>query len=330
MDLLRQAKKLCEIYKITPSRSKGQNFLINESVYTKIVQAADLDKNDIVLEVGPGLGFLTAKLAKAVKRVIAVELDDKLAQALNDGLDAHGIRNVEVINEDILKIKHSVILRELATEESIIDPSSRPIKCGAELRMTKGYKIVANLPYNITSIFLRKFLSEMEVKPESMTLLLQKEVAERIVAKPPRMSVLAVSVQFYAEPKIIRKVSNGNFWPSPKVDSAVIQLKVQSDFLNVILSGAKDLVNGAPDARFFPREMRGQNDGEKKFFRLVKFGFSSKRRMLKNNLAGGLKISNEEAEKALAAIGLNPKIRAEGLSVDDWIKLLGELNKYMV
>jgi 16S rRNA (adenine1518-N6/adenine1519-N6)-dimethyltransferase len=200
-----------------------------------------------------------------------------------------------------LKLKHSVILTpHFAGEESIIDPS-------LSLRMTKGYKIVANLPYNITSIFLRKFLSEMEAKPESMTLLLQKEVAERICAKPGDMSILAVSVQFYAEPKIVKYVSKGNFWPAPKVDSAVI---------NIITHNSQLIIRQSID--------------DKKFFRLVKFGFSSKRRMLKNNLAGGLKISNEEAEDALRAIGLNPKIRAEELVVDDWIKLLGELEEFMV
>ena len=277
MDILRQVKKLCEIYNIIPSRSKGQNFLINEKIYDAIVAAADLKPEDTVLEVGPGLGFLTAKLAKTVKRVIAVELDDKLARALKDGLDAHGVKNVEVINEDILKVQ------------------------------SYGYKIVANLPYNITSIFLRKFLGEAEVKPKSMTLMLQKEVAERIVAVPPKMSVLAVSVQLYAEPKIIRSVAKGNFWPAPKVDSAVI---------NIITHNSQLITRQSID--------------DKKFFRLVKFGFSSKRRMLKNNLAGGLKIKSEEAEQALLAIGLNPKIRAEGLTVDDWVKLLGELNKYMV
>ncbi len=314
MSLLPQVKNLCELYNIIPSRSKGQNFLINEKIYDAIVAAADLKPEDIVLEVGPGLGFLTAKLAKTVKRVIAVELDDKLARALKDGLDAHGVKNVEAVNEDILKLKHSVILTpRFAGEESIIDPSLM-------LRMTREYKIVANLPYNITSIFLRKFLGEAEVKPKSMTLMLQKEVAERICAKPPDMSVLAVSVQLYAEPKIIRSVAKGNFWPAPKVDSAIIQLKVtlpagRQESEKLSASGGK--VDGA-------------EIDEKKFFRLVKHGFSAKRRMLKNNLAGGLKIKSEEAEQALLAIGLNPKIRAEGLTIDDWVKLLGELNKYMV
>ena len=146
--------------------------------------------------------------------------------------------------------------------------------------------------------------------------MLQKEVAQRIVAKPPKMSMLAISVQFYSQPKIIRYVSKGNFWPSPKVDSAIIKL----DSRTPVSNGAQ-----AEDS-----ELSQLNIDERKFFRLVKFGFSSKRRMLKNNLAAGLQISAEEAEAGLKAIGLNPKIRAEGLIVENWVKLFGELGKFMV
>lgn len=294
MNLTPQVKKLCELYDITPSRSKGQNFLITEKIYDDIVQAAELTEDDIVLEVGPGLGFLTAKLGKAVKQVVAVELDDKLSGVLRDGLNLYGVKNVEVVNKDILKVS----AKELGLKD-------------------REYKIVANLPYNITSIFLRRFLSDEIFKPASMTLMLQKEVAARIIAKPSRpgssgqankMSVLAVSVQFYAEPKIIRQVSKGNFWPSPEVDSAIIKLNILNP----------------------KHKPGGEAIDDKNFFRLVRHGFSSKRRMLKNNLAGGYKISNEEAETALEAIGLNPKIRAEGLTVENWVELFGEFEKFMV
>ncbi|MFA6171187.1 MAG: 16S rRNA (adenine(1518)-N(6)/adenine(1519)-N(6))-dimethyltransferase RsmA [Patescibacteria group bacterium] len=280
MNLTPQIKYLCELYDIVPSRSKGQNFLISEKIYDDIIQAADLEPHDVVLEIGPGLGFLTAKLAKKAKRVIAVELDDKLAQVLRDGLNMHNVKNVEVVNKDILTLKAG----DLKLED-------------------KNYKVVANLPYNITSIFLRKFLSEEKARPESLTLMLQKEVAQRIVAKPPKMSMLAVSVQFYSLPKIIRQVSKGNFWPSPKVDSAIIKLDSRPERIEI---------------------------DERKFFRLAKFGFSSKRRMLKNNLAAGLQINAEEAEAGLEAVGLNPKIRAEGLTIENWVKLFGELGKFMV
>jgi len=281
MNLFEQTKELCRLYDIKPARSKGQNFLIEEKIYDDIVEAADLKSNDVVLEVGPGLGFLTAKLAKKVSRVIAVELDDKLAKVLRTGLMAQGIKNIEVVNENVLDI----------TDKTPLTP------------LFKGgsYKIVANLPYNITSVFLRKFLSETENKPKLMVLMLQKEVAERIVAKPGKMSLLAVSVQFYAKPEIMQIVSAENFWPSPEVDSAIIKITPHPTPFNPPLSGGRD--------------------NEKDFFRLVKFGFSAKRKMLKNNLAASFKISQDEAESKIVKAGLNSKIRAQELSVDDWLKL---------
>ncbi|MCG2691009.1 16S rRNA (adenine(1518)-N(6)/adenine(1519)-N(6))-dimethyltransferase RsmA [Candidatus Parcubacteria bacterium] len=268
MVLLKETKELCQLYHIKPARARGQNFLVKEEIYDKMIAAADLNKDDVVLEIGPGLGFLTAELAKRVKKVIAVEIDKRLAEILEARLMAQGVKNVEVVNMDILKF-------------SIFN-----------FQFSNNFKVVANLPYNITSIFLRKFLS-MEHKPEMMALMLQKEVAERIVAKPPKMSLLAVSVQFYAEPEIIEIVPANNFWPKPKVDSAIIKLKVHS---------------------------RREVD-EKNFFRLVKIGFSAKRKMLKNNLAAGYHISQDEAEEKIKQAGFNPKIRAQELSVEEWTKL---------
>ena len=275
MNLLERTKEICRLYDIWPSRSKGQNFLIAENVYDRVVAAADLSRDDIVLEVGPGLGFLTAKLARAAGKVIAVELDDKLAAYLHDEIDAGETENVEIFNENILDVN----LKN--TKYQISD--------------TK-YKVVANLPYNITSVFLRKFLTGAD-KPELMVLLLQKEVAQRICAKPGDMSLLALSVQFFAEPEIIEYVPKNDFWPAPKVDSAIIKLKVKSEKLKI------------------------KDSDEKDFFRLAKFGFSAKRKMLKNNLSGGLRIEPAEAEKNLVKAGLDPKARAEDLSVADWVKI---------
>ena len=283
MDLLKTTKQLCHLYDIKPARSRGQNFLIKEEVYDKIIKAADLKKDDIILEVGPGLGFLTTRLAKIVKKVVAVELDDKLAEVLRTGLVAQGIKNVEVVNGDVLKIP----------------PLNLPLVKG-ESPQGRGFKIVANLPYNITSIFLRKFLSA-ENKPEMMILMLQKEVAERIVASPPKMSLLAVSVQFYAEAKIVEIVPAACFWPKPEVDSAIIKLIVET-------------------------RGRASVQNEKEFFKLVKIGFSAKRKMLKNNLVAGYHIPQEEAGERLKNNGFNPKIRAQELSVEDWLKLFGEFN----
>ncbi len=280
MNLLQQTKQLCKLYNIKPARAKGQNFLIKEEIYDTIVEAADFKKDDVVLEVGPGLGFLTMELAKKVKKVVAVELDDKLAEVLRVRLDEHGIGNVEVANEDILRFTISDFRFKISE-----------------------YKIVANLPYNITSIFLRKFLS-VEIKPKLMILMLQKEVAERIVAKSGKMSLLSVSAQFYAEPKIIEIVSADCFWPKPEVDSTIIKLNIK------------------PPSGLQATGWLGTN--EKDFFQLVKIGFSAKRKMLKNNLANGYHISPEEAEDKLKKADLDIKIRAQELSVEDWIRLFGE------
>jgi len=288
MDIYKKTIELCKIYNIIPKRSKGQNFLINEEVFNKIVKVADLKKDDVVLEVGPGLGFLTVKLAQKVKQVIAVELDDKLARVLKTGLEAKGVGNVEVVNESVLQL-------------SI-----------ADLRLPI-YKIVANLPYNITSIFLRKFL-EADNKPELMVLMLQKEVAERIVAGRGKMSLLAVSVQFYSEPKIIEYVGKENFWPKPEVDSVVMKLRVKKEA--ELPTCASPLASA--------RRVGSSASQTKNFFRMVKIGFSAKRKMLKNNLAGGYKITQVEVAKKLENQGFYAKIRAQELSVDDWLKLFGE------
>jgi len=279
MDLLQQTKKLCQLHNIKPSRSKGQNFLVNNEVYSQIIKAADLKKDDVVLEVGPGLGFLTEKLANRVKKVIAVELDDKLSKVLRDRLKEQGIENAEVINDDIIHLT--------------LTPS---------LVRRGKYKVVANLPYNITSIFLRKFLSS-DRKSELMVLMLQKEVAERIVALPPKMSLLAVSVQFHAKPKIIQFVPASSFWPKPEVDSTIIKLEVRSKKFEV---------------------------NEDEFFRLVRIGFSAKRKMLKNNLANGYHVSPKKAINWLEIANYSGKIRAQELSVNDWVKLFGVFKKNML
>ncbi len=285
MELLEETRKICKLYEINPARSKGQNFLINEDIYGKIIESADLNKDDIVLEVGPGLGFLTEKLAKSVKKVIAVELDDKLAELLKTRLLTDRIRNVEVINQDVIEV--------LSGNFRGSSPGVPGVEPPGELG---DYKIVANLPYNISSIFLRTVF-DLNNKPKSLTLMLQKEVAERIIARVGKMSLLAVSVQLYAEGSIIANVPGNDFWPAPDVESAVIHLDVSSEEIGV---------------------------DEKDFFRLVKFGFSAKRKMLKNNLANGFHIEQKIVEEKIIKAGFSPKIRAQELSVDDWKNLLKE------
>ncbi|MFA5131484.1 MAG: 16S rRNA (adenine(1518)-N(6)/adenine(1519)-N(6))-dimethyltransferase RsmA [Patescibacteria group bacterium] len=284
-DLLPQIREICRVFEIKPSRTKGQNFLINEKIYDDIVSTAELTAKDTVLEIGPGLGFLTFKMAPLVKRLIAVELDDQLANYLQTGVAAQDRENVEIVNEDILRFN-----------------------LGKHIKDKENYKIVANLPYNITSFFLRLFLTGAH-QPQSMVLMLQKEVAERIIASAPDMSLLALSVQYYADATIIRAVKAGNFWPEPKVDSAIV----------------KFLVKKRPE---IDRDEQLKED--KLFFRLAKIGFSAKRKMLKNNLAGGLKIEVKIIADILEKNKFNPHLRAEDLSLDDWLKLFAALRRFMV
>lgn len=278
-DLRKQTKEICDLFKISPSRSKGQNFLVNEKIYDDIVSSADISDKDEVLEVGPGLGFLTTKLAKPAKRVVAVELDKLLYAYLKDGITLSGNEKISVINEDILRFKVSDYVE-------------------------KGYKIVANLPYNISSIFLRSFLPLYEYAPTLMVLMLQLEVAQRIIAKPGEMSLLAVSVQHYADAKIERVVKAGNFWPKPEVDSAVIKLVL--------------------------KEKKYDKEDDKLFFRLLKVAFSAKRKMIKNNLAGGLRISPDKISQAMEKAKIKESARAQDLSLQDWYDLFASIREFML
>ncbi len=290
MDLLNETKELCSRYFIKPSRSKGQNFLVNSEIYDRIVEIADLDSTDTVLEVGPGFGFLTERLARKAKEVIAVEMDDLLAKALRLKIKNTGLDNVCLVNGDILKLE----IGNWKLEE---------INSNFQLPVT-SYKIAANLPYNITSLFLRQYLSA-ENKPQSMVLMLQKEVAERITAQPPKMSLLAVSVQFYAQASIAEYVDKNEFWPAPAVDSAITKLILQP----------------------VPKTVLGK---DRDFFRLVKVGFSARRKMLKNNLAAGYQIKTEKAADWLKLAGLAENIRAQELSVNDWLKLFAGIEQIML
>lgn len=279
-DLLPEIKEISRLIGIKPSRSKGQNFLVNGKIYDFIVKAAALESNDTVLEVGPGLGFLTVRLAQVARRVLAVELDDRLAAYLRAGQEEAGLTNLEIINQDILNFK--------PTDYGLQD---------------FAYKIVANLPYNISSIFLRNWLSG-SIRPQSLLLMLQKEVVERIIARPSKMSLLSLSVQYYAEAKMLKTVKSGNFWPEPQVDSALLQLTLYRRALSL--------------------------DEDQKFFRLAKFGFSSKRKMLKNNLAAGLKMPTTTISEILVSQGLPINIRAQDLSLKQWRQLFAALVSFMV
>ena len=283
MDLfsIKTIKELLGKQGIKPRKSLGQNFLTSKGVLGDILKAASLTKQDTVLEIGPGIGTLTRGLAQSAKKVAAVEKDSAMVEILKE--TTKDLPNIEIIQGDILKLRQAKELLSLSKE---------------------GYKVVANLPYYITSPVIRLFL-EAEHKPELLVLTVQKEVAQRICAKPPKMSLLAVSVQIYGEPSIVAYVKKGCFWPQPKVDSAI--LKIAPHNLTKLSYPQLDLV---------------------KFFTVVKAGFKQPRKQLLNNLSQGLKIPKQKVETWLGQIGIAPTQRAETLSVEDWIKLAKDYTIY--
>lgn len=272
-------KVLLKKYQVFPKKRFGQNFLVDKKIAKKIIKTANLREKDTILEIGPGIGNLTKELAKRVKpalhrtrsgggEVIAIEKDPKMIEILKE--TTKNLKNVKIIQSDILKLPKSKL-------------------------PTKNYKLVANLPYYIVSPVIRKFL-ENKNQPKLMVLMVQKEVAQRICATPPNMNLLAVSVQFYAKPKIISFVSKKSFWPKPKVDSAIIKIIPRK---SALLSAS------------IP----------KRFFRIAKAGFSQPRKQLINNLSKGLKIDRDKIKNWLLKNKVHPNLRAESLSLKDWINL---------
>jgi len=265
MTLKDNLKNLLEKYKIKPNKRLGQNFLIDNDVLKKIIAAAEISPQETILEVGPGLGVLTQELVKKARKVIAVEKDKQLAEILRQTFK--DCANLEIIQGDILKIA---------------PPTAQ--------------KIVANIPYYLTSPLIRLLL-ESKNPPQEMILTLQKEVGQRICAQPPQMSLLSVSVQIYSQPKIIGYISKKSFWPMPKVDSAIVK---------IVPYRQRDCFG-----------LRPRND-RAPFFKIVKAGFASPRKQLANNLSDKLGISKEEIKRALIECGFNIQIRAQNLSVEDW------------
>jgi len=204
--LLAQTRRLLRRFDLQARKSLGQHFLIDEEVLKLITSAAELTPTDVIMEIGPGLGVLTRELARQSGWVVAIELDSRLATILKQSLTP--FNNVTIVNEDVLRIDPEALLQE--------QKAKFPPIIGSPL----SYKVVANLPYYITSPVLRHFL-EASPKPQIMVVMVQKEVAEAIVAKPGQMSILSISVQFYGEPAIIGYVPAQCFYPAPEVDSAI-------------------------------------------------------------------------------------------------------------
>ena len=249
-----------------PKKELGQHWLKDRDILAAIADDAELLPDDTVLEIGPGLGTLTSELLRRAGRVVAVEFDPDLARKLPGQFPG---KNLTVVHEDILQF----------------DLGALPA----------GYKVVANVPYYITSKIIETLMTA-ENKPSLVVILVQKEVAQRVAARAGDMSILAVSAQVFAEAYLGVEVPREYFTPPPKVDSQVVVLRIRE----------QPLV--APE-------------DERAFFRVVKAGFSAKRKKLRSSIAAGLAISKPAAEELLRHADINPELRAEDLSIDDWLRL---------
>ncbi len=265
-------KRLLDTYGITPRKSLGQNFLHDPNALDKIVRAAELSPTDTVLEIGPGTGALTGWLVEAARRVITVELDDRLIPLLHYRFGDHP--NVTIVHADILEVN-----------------------LGLHIRPDEEYCVVANLPYYITSAILR-YLFEQPHRARRLVVMVQNEVADRLIAAPGDMSLLSVSVQFYGKPQIITRLSPAVFWPRPDVTSALVRIDTYPD-------GARPV----------------QVADEGLFFRVARAGFSQKRKQLANSLGAGLEVAKAEAAALLTGAGIDPTRRAETLSLAEWAAL---------
>jgi 16S rRNA (adenine1518-N6/adenine1519-N6)-dimethyltransferase len=277
VNLLDETKMLLKQYNLRANKRIGQNFMINQKIIDSIIEKANLSKEDVVLEIGPGLGSLTKELINNVGKVIAVELDQNMINILNDRFA--GYENLKIIQNDILKVNLKDILNS-----------------------DKKIKVIANLPYYITTPIIMKLLED-RLNIDSIIVMVQKEVGERICAKPgsKEYGAITVSVNYYSNSEIIINVPKENFLPEPEVDSCVIKL----DVLEKPSVFVKD---------------------ENTFFNTIKTGFSQRRKTILNSLSNG-NFSKEEISNVLKILNINEKLRAEDLSVQDFANISNELVK---
>ena len=276
--LLAQTRRLLQHFDLRARKGLGQHFLIDREVLELIASAAELTPADVIVEVGPGLGVLTKELARRAGWVVAIELDNKLATLLKQTLASFD--NITIINADVLQVKPAILLEEQKDRFP---------------QAVNRYKVVANLPYYITSPVLRHFL-EASIKPQIMLVMVQKEVAEAIAARPGQMSLLSVSVQFYGEPRIISYVPAQCFYPAPEVDSAILRIDL------------------------YPQPAVAVTD-EGSFFELVRAGFTAPRKQIGNSLAQGLGLSKGEVLSLLERANIVSQRRAETLTLEEWARL---------
>lgn len=277
---------------LKPKDYMGQNFLIDKDVLGEIVKTADLKSTDVVLEVGPGLGVLTKELASRSREVWAVEKDSKLVPILKTEL--LGQNNIHIINDDILRFHASEHIKG-------------------------DYKLVANIPYYLTSKLIQNFL-ESANPPKLMVMMVQKEVGERVIASVGELSILGISVQIYSDPEIVQipdQVRDGfrdkkaplivpktSFWPVPKVDSVILKIT--------------------------PNNKYPQIKDKKLFFRILKIAFAGKRKQIQNSLTNGLDLPKDEILSVLKDCNIDPMLRPQDFSIEDWIRLYAKIEAGIV
>lgn len=278
-----KTKYIMKKYGITANKKLGQNFLINETVIDAITNASKITKEDLVIEIGPGLGTLTEKLLEKAGKVICIELDNRMINILNDRFFIY--KNFEIINEDVLKVNLKELIRKEKQNEKV-----------------KTVKIVANLPYYITTPIIMKLLEE-KLDIESITVMIQKEVADRLTSVPgdKKSGSITYTVYYYAQAEEILTVPNNAFIPEPEVNSEVIKLTLR-------------------------KEPAIKVDNEEKLFKFIKIAFMQRRKTLVNAIGNsGLDVSKEKIEQVLSKLNIDTKVRGEALSIEQFAKISNEL-----
>lgn len=280
MSVLKDTKFILDKYHIYANKSLGQNFLVDDDSVSGIIESANISKDDLIIEIGPGLGTITKELLDRAGRVVCIELDERMIGILNDRFALYD--NFKIINEDVLKVD----LNQLIKEEKI-----------------KNTKIVANLPYYITTPIIMKLLEE-KLDIDTITVMIQKEVAERLVAEPGKgeSGAITYAIHYYTKPRVVLQVPNTAFIPEPKVNSTVIQLEVQ-------------------------KKPTVEVEDEIKLFDLIRVSFMQKRKTLVNAIANSNKYGDKETiEKTISEMGLDTRIRPEKLTLEQYARLSEHLN----
>ena len=280
MNIYEETRFLMKKYNISANKDLGQNFLIDDNVIENIVEVAQINKNDFVIEIGPGLGTLTSKLVEKAGKVIAIELDKKMLQILNDRFTLYN--NFSFINEDVLKVDLNNLIKNENTQNYTV-------------------KIVANLPYYITTPIIMKLLEE-KLNIDSITVMVQKEVADRLTEIPGGKNTGAITycVYYYAEPQEVLTVPNTSFIPEPKVNSEVIKLNIRKE----------------PAVKLKNEEM---------FFKVVKASFMQRRKTLLNGLSNAGICSKEKIKEILQGLKLSENVRGESLTIQQFAEIANKL-----